>query len=164
MSIIKADLLTVEADYIVHQTNCLCIKHHGIAASIFAKYPESDCYSSRTPIGTRNLATEETRDVPGTVKIVGRVINLFGQWSPGKVGAYNYPSYNPKETSGMRISWFTGGLYQIAKKIKTEATIAFPYQIGCGLAGGDWNTYYGMLVEFARRYPRFKVVICQLDS
>jgi hypothetical protein len=30
-------------------------------------------------------------------------------------------------------------------------SIGFPYWIGCGLAGGDWNKYGRLLEDFAER-------------
>ena len=33
-------------------------------------------------------------------------------------------------------------------------SVAFPYGIGCGLAGGNWEEYQAMLEEFANMvYP-----------
>ena len=36
-------------------------------------------------------------------------------------------------------------------------SIAFPEQIGCGLAGGDWGAYERMLEEFADANPDVRV-------
>ena len=40
-------------------------------------------------------------------------------------------------------------------------SIAFPEQIGCGLAGGDWGAYERMLEEFADANPDVRVYICR---
>jgi hypothetical protein len=41
-------------------------------------------------------------------------------------------------------------------------TLYFPYQIGCGLAGGDWNTYRSVLKEWSEGKP-YSVHIVRLD-
>jgi hypothetical protein len=49
-----------------------------------------------------------------------------------------------------RLKWFKATLKQIAQLPELES-VAFPYQIGCGLAGGDWKQYRAALEEFAER-------------
>jgi hypothetical protein len=41
--------------------------------------------------------------------------------------------------------------------------VAFPYMIGCGLAGGNWKIYLGMITNFADRNPNLNVFIYKLD-
>ena len=50
----------------------------------------------------------------------------------------------------MRIQWFQRCLDDIAK-IPNIKEIGFPYNIGRGLAGGDWNNYQDMLEKFAEK-------------
>jgi hypothetical protein len=38
-------------------------------------------------------------------------------------------------------------------------SIAFPYKIGCGLAGGKWEDYESMIYKFAKENPNIKVKI-----
>lgn len=59
-----------------------------------------------------------------------------------------------------RIRYFQSGLDEIAKLKPTS--LAFPYMIGCGLAGGDWPTYRKMLEEFAAKMPETKIVLYSL--
>ena len=49
---------------------------------------------------------------------------------------------NTKEN---RIKWFKKCLENIEKQGITR--VAMPYNIGCGLAGGDWQTYKTILEE-----------------
>ena len=72
-----------------------------------------------------------------------QVIGLFGQHAPGR----------PKGNSGFdsraaRLEWFRQGLAAIAKLPGLES-LAFPAQIGCGLAGGDWPSFRAALEAFA---------------
>jgi hypothetical protein len=40
-------------------------------------------------------------------------------------------------------------------------SLAFPYGIGCGLAGGDWKVYETMLRDWAAAHPLINVVLYQ---
>jgi O-acetyl-ADP-ribose deacetylase (regulator of RNase III) len=158
------DLLTVEADYIVHQANCLTVRPHGLAAAIFAKWPEVDCYTRRrAESGKRNVATAADRPHPGTIQVDSRVVHLFAQWTPGKAGrfeAYPMPPSAPAETDALRVGWFANALCALETKLKADYAaaprlrkyvVAFPRLIGCDLAGGDWSIYRSLLVDFALR-------------
>jgi hypothetical protein len=164
---VKGDLLDDKhgADLIVHQVNCLTVREHGLSQSVFEKFPRANCYKSRTAISERNCATEETRDTPGTVTIVdNKVINMFGQYAPGPVGRWSqkYPTYDNRiETQQLRKEWFLACLDDLVAKLRgRKVTIAFPYKIGCGLAGGSWADYSAMLDEFQKKHSEtIKVII-----
>jgi O-acetyl-ADP-ribose deacetylase (regulator of RNase III) len=133
MKIIHANLLDSDSQYIVHQ--CCCIKRitkgKGLAATMYKKFPHTDIYKNRTQ-----------DDVPGTVKIRGSnpcIVNLFGQFNPGK-------PRKTTDTQADRLKWFKQGLDEIGK-LGMES-ISFPYKIGCGYGGGDWNEYYKALQDF----------------
>jgi len=154
MKIIQADLLTTKIKYIAHQCNCLTIRSHGLSKYIADNYPWADIYKSRKAIGRRNCAIEKNRDIPGTVKIIHSqnntkaVICMFGQWAPSVPQKYkSYPNYEI-DTYDNRAKWFEQCLNQM-KTIKTKS-IAFPWKIGCGLAGGDWNLYKKLLEDFEK--------------
>ena len=61
------------------------------------------------------------------------------------------------ETYENRFMWFKMCLEEIAKLKPTS--LAFPYNIGCGLAGGNWNQYYPALQEFSAKYPEIKITL-----
>lgn len=137
--IIHGNLLESKEKYIAHQCNCLTQSSAGIAKNIFDKYPYANTYSSRTE-----------PDTLASIKILGDslenrfVINMFAQYYPGK------PKYPESKLDGIlaRQQYFYQCLLKIAK-ISDLESIAFPYKIGCNLAGGDWNYYYGVLNNFA---------------
>lgn len=162
---VKGDLLTHPCDLIIHQTNCLTVTPHGLATEIFKFHPEADLYSKRRAVDGRNLAVEEDRGVPGTAVITGKVAAIFGQWKPGKCQFQpfnkNYPEYSVVETSHRRVLWFSQGLQHLEEQLKNlqVKTVGFPYQIGCGLAGGEWPVYSGVIADFARRNPRLVIDI-----
>ena len=137
INFIIGDLTEANEKYIVHQCNCTTKSAKGLAATIFRKFPYADVYNV---IGNRN-------DIPGTIKVMGNgqknryVINLFGQIAGGK------PKPN-KESAEQRLQYFRAGLQKISE-IQNLESVAFPYLIGCGLAGGDWNLYLNEIQNFA---------------
>ena len=73
------------------------------------------------------------------------VINLYGQYNPGK------PRARPREggrtvgdSAADREQYFKDGLDEIAL-IPNLKSVAFPHLIGCGLGGGNWKAYIAML-------------------
>jgi len=139
IGIISGNLLDSQEKYIAHQCNCLTQRSAGTAKDIFTKYPYADTYQSRTE-----------PDTLATIKILGDgidnrfVINMFAQYYPGK------PKYPESKLDGTiaRQQYFYQCLLKIAK-IPDLESIAFPYKIGCNLAGGNWDYYYGVLNNFA---------------
>ena len=137
--LVTGDLLKSKEEYIVHQTNCRYKPPGvGLAKHIFKKYPHSDVYTCRHP-----WKPNTEYDTPGSITIRGGggtglrgVVNLFGQ---------NFQSKKEKhvktveESRALRLKWFKMGLDEIRKQLPDLKSIAFPFQIGCGLAGGDWN-------------------------
>jgi len=66
--------------------------------------------------------------------------------------AQRYPG-QPKwsnDTAELRKKWFLACLSDIRNYMHENnlKSLAFPYKIGCGLAGGDWKTYLEMLETF----------------
>ena len=167
MKYVHADILGTTDNYILQQCNCLCIRGHGLAATLAQRFEYANPYALRRPIGHRNLAVEPDRSIPGSFSILydpnqqqPAIINLFGQWRPGAVTSpyfYKYPESNPSETEPVREQWFATGLTAIGEYLRKNdskriSTIAVPYNIGCGLAKGDWNHYSRMLAGFQETY------------
>ena len=132
--IYETDLLNFDVQVIAQQCNCVGKSLKGLSEQIASRYPFANFYD------------RESQSVPGTIEIRGVkrqnpfVIAMFAQRLPGKA--------RPNDSSSQRISWFQECLDRIAK-IKGLRSIAFPCNIGCGLAGGDWNTYSEMIERWA---------------
>lgn len=163
---LEGDLLTFQCDYIVQQCNCLTVRSHGLSESLEKRYPYAMVYSKRRGIGRRNLTVPEDRDQPGSYKLfpddqkIGpTVVALFGQWRPGRLGTTyfnSYPESNPTETATTRLSWFRHSLFEFGSylwKLNKKVKIALPYEIGCGLAGGNWEDYHLILVQWTNNLP-----------
>jgi O-acetyl-ADP-ribose deacetylase (regulator of RNase III) len=132
---IIGNILNSNEKYLVHQTNCVTKGHaSGIAKVLFDKYNYSDCYINR-----------EENSIPGTIDIRGSenlryIINLMGQFYPGK-------SKYPNDSENKRRKYFVSGLIDISN-ITALKSVAFPAGIGCGLAGGSWETYLKYIKDF----------------
>ena len=151
-------LTTTNVDAICHQVNCLTTKPHGLSLQIARAHPWADIYSHRRPVGRRNLATRDTRGYPGTIRIFEKkdhpaVICFQSQWDYGKCGRRRQRHIRPySDTRGNRQKWFRHCLNELgATHFKN---IAFPWKIGCGLGGGDWDIYYDMILTFAQQYDK----------
>lgn len=148
------EIKTVDA--IIHQVNCLCIKAHGLSQQIAEKFPWGDIYSKRRPEGSKNLAIDEDRGIPGTIQVLKAsqglnpdIICFLSQWDFGTVNQ-NYRHIPPyKDTSKNRLKWFCQCLQQL--ETLNIRSVGIPYQIGCGLGGGDWMLYLHAIEEFAER-------------
>ena len=139
IEIINGSIEFSKEQYIAHQTNCTTWgRASGVAATIFALYPWSDCYKNRG----RNNSQFGTSDVCGNGDDQRYVINMHAQYYPGKPSSiFEFDSANA------RVNAFIDCLDRIML-IDNLTSIAFPVRIGCGLAGGDWQTYYDRLETF----------------
>jgi len=149
--IINGDLLTSNEKYIAQQCNCVTVKSSGLAKSIATKYPYADIYTLRNSLNYIN----GKNSIPGTINISypdlsnkgPNVVHMFAQYFPGKPKKYSKFYANPfnyKDDRDMRLEWFKECLY-IIEENKEITRLGMPYQIGCGLAGGNWNEYLFLL-------------------
>ncbi len=158
---VKGNLLASKEKYIVHQCNCVTTRAAHLAHSIFKRFPYSDIYSPRDGKDGDTAHVDSTlnpeaalkpyEDKPGDIIIRGNgddqryVIALLGQYFPGFA---RYPD-SKKDGVKARQQYFYQGLLKIAQ-IPSLKSIAFPYGIGCGAAGGDLAVYSKMIWSFAK--------------
>lgn len=154
IKIIEGDLFNSDAQYIAHQCNCVTHKSAHLARSMFMKFPWANIYSNRI----------NYQDTPGNIIIRGNgqnerfVIAILGQIYPGK----------PKFSSGIdcslaRKSYFYKALLKI-REIPTLKSIAFPWGIGCGAAGGDWKFYLKQIEKFSSSLLGVETEIYRLNG
>lgn len=174
---VEGDLLEAKVDVIVQQCNTKTRKAHGLSASIAKRYPYADVYRMRsgktsntadvtTKIGSVVMCRPRTeRNETGPV-----VACLMAQLAPGKPGAYSsiYCIDTADDSKQKRIAYFQSALDELASLVRDSdgaiKTVAFPYGIGCGLAGGDWKVYSTMIEAFARAMPSIAVSIYKLKD
>lgn len=136
-----------EVDVICHQVNCQGVMGAGLALQIRKAYPnvfktyESFCRNKnmqgKSPLGGCLMVyTDKTRS-----KIVA---NLFGQ---------EYYSRHNQETNYNALREAIHSLSNNSFLRENKMSIGFPYMIGCGLGGGDWNTVLSIIEEEMTGYP-----------
>lgn len=70
---------------------------------------------------------------------------LLGQYEPG----LSKDEDSELDGTKARQKYFYHSLLRLAKVSNLES-IAFPWKIGCGAAGGNWEYYLGTLHNFAK--------------
>jgi len=143
VSIIIGDITKSNAKYIVQQNNCVGTKSHGLSKTLFDLYPYANIYEERRLHGKRGI--------PGTIIIRGDplhnqryVVNMLAQYYTGTARFDN-------DTTELRKQWFVKCLEELNLVVGQGERVAFPWNIGSGLAGGQWNDYQDMIFEFARK-------------
>jgi len=133
----KGDLLNCHENIIGHQVNCQGIMGAGLALFIKKKYPnvfeeyKLDCQilkRERTLMGRCQLVEVDMQNK--------WVANLFGQFQIGK---------EIKQTEEVHLRTALEKLKEFAKEM--NVTVALPYQLGSGLAGGDWKEIRQIIEE-----------------
>lgn len=145
MDIIEGDIVRATEKYICHQCNCVTNRAAHLAAYVFQHFPHADIYKER-----RFPHHPVPGGMPGDIVVSGGsdghrlVIAMLGQYYPGK------PRFPDSSRDGYdaRQEYFAECLRKIAR-IPDLGSVAFPYQVGCGAAGGDWPTYLSMIEGFA---------------
>lgn len=136
------DLLLANVQYIAHQTNCTTRGASGLAKAMFEKFPDSNTY-----------ITGENKNMMGKISVHGKVINMYAQEVVD-----TKPS---RERRSQRFKWFQQCLDAIGN-MEGVKSIAFPFKIGCGLAGGNWRLYYAAICDFATKNEDIDVTIVKM--
>ncbi len=164
VEIIKGNIFDSKEKYICHQCNCMSTAAAHLAYDMFEKYPYANIYAPRKNASQLPPIGEE----PGNIIISGDginqryVINMLGQFYPGSP---RFPN-SQKDGHKIREKYFYDCLVKISKVSKLES-IAFPYTIGCGAAGGNWDNYLDMITRFAayvEKHQSTKTFIYKLES
>ena len=123
----KGNLLSAKEKVIAHQVNCFG-GAAGLAAAIFRKWPTAERDYQQL------IERCQPKALLGMAQFTGEqhdrnrhiICNLFGQYEPG-------PAYNPK-----KLEQALEQLGNTARLMKWS--VALPYRLSCGIAGGDWET------------------------
>jgi len=136
-----------------HQGNCVTTHARGFAEALFRQVPGANVYrayheSGRPRIpGTIDVTECLLPDLPGRRL---HVATLFAQNRPGG-----------NDFGEPRLLWFRQCLDQIELLCQggQYRGLAFPWSVGCGLAGGDWRDYEKALLDFAVANPSLTVTL-----
>ncbi|MGL5913514.1 MAG: macro domain-containing protein [Bacteroidales bacterium] len=130
INIVKGDLLKSNVSVIGHQCNCFGVVG-GLATLVFNTYPVAlEAYSSKCNSSNKASLLGKTLlvKVPASSGSKATYIaNLFGQFNAGR---------------DTRYKALESALEDVKQKMYKEnlTTLGLPYNIGCGIGGGDWET------------------------
>lgn len=135
----EGNILTSNADVIFHQVNCQGVMGAGLAKQIREWCPKHyedyiEYCKSKTPDDLLGWWVSTRYDSFNCIS------GLFGQLNYGRNGRYT--DYAALERGLAEHKRIVNDLYWQYPNCR----FAVPYKIGCGLAGGDWNIVYGILV------------------
>ena len=140
---INANLLDSNCNFICHQVNCQGKMGSGVAKQIRDRWPEVYSNYARVVnskmLGKAQILYIEDANIPRQC-----VVNMFSQEHYGYDGA-RYTSYDA----------FWNCLNELKNQIPEGATIAFPYKIGCGLGGANWEIIEKMIDIVFKDYGVF---------
>lgn len=144
IKIINGNLLNCSQKVIVHQVNCKRVMGSGVALQIRNKYPE--VYNSYLKFFNRNKIVELLGkiDIVNCIKDDKIVINMFSQFDFGRDKSKVYTNY-----SAMKLAFKRIRAYLIENNINE---LAMPFNIGCGLANGDWKVVSRLIDEIFENF------------
>lgn len=127
-------------DIICHQVNCMGVMGGGIAKQIREKYP--NVYEEYV----KYIKEHGALNCLGSWQLVSiknkkSIANVFGQYRFGR---------NKQYTDYDALSSSLSGVLKVA--IEFNKSIAIPFNIGCGLAGGSWPFVYSMIEDIFQDY------------
>lgn len=135
IKIIEGNVLNQPVNVIAHQVNCRGVMGAGLAKQIRDKYPKT--YQRYKELcdwkGSEALGRAQV-----TLPIIKKdfyVINMFAQEGYGR--DKRYTDYIALHSCLVRVRHF-----MCQNNLKT---LALPYGLGCGLAGGDWKLVYEII-------------------
>lgn len=150
---VQGDLVRAkDIDIFCHQCNCFGKMGAGIAKQIAIIYPEV------AEADRHNFAALGAYGQFGKILPVechdGRIcVNMYSQFTYGK--EKRQTNYEKFEECLRRLRFYL--------KDCPDKKVGFPYGIGCGLAGGDWNVIEGLLKKFSETVNN-DVYIVRLDE
>ena len=150
IKIINGDILKQGYDVILHQVNVYGVMASGIAKAIKDKYHiafeqyEFFCDSrGRREDDLLGIAMQ-THTASGPV-----IIHLFSQRKYSVAGDGNMTDYDALRKC----------LKTVSRDIRKDYKIGIPYNMSCGIAGGDWRIVLNIIIDELSEHD---VTICRL--
>jgi hypothetical protein len=128
MEVINKDILTVGRGIICHQVSTKGVARAGLAKALFDTYPEIGKLYRRDPPGLGEVALWAVRHDLW-------ICNLAGQLGYGR--GRRFTDYDSVERGLEKLERIVNSFHGAA--VLGELPIYFPYGMGCGLGGGDWE-------------------------
>lgn len=133
---VKGDVLTNNKDVgktvvVCHQVNCKGVMGSGLAKQVKEKFPEVFvAYNKKCLAGDAHIG--DVQFCPVIEKAGYIVANCFGQYGYGRDKVHT--NYEAIEQCFRKIRERFGG-----------AVIRIPFNMGCGLGGGNWDVVYSII-------------------
>lgn len=141
INLVKGDILNAKENIISQQVNCCGVMGSGLAKQIRNKYLEVFieyyAYCKRHDDMLKMLGVA----LPVICEDNKIVMNLFGQMYYGT--DKQYTDYAALECAFRNMKEYAQ---------KNQLSIAIPFQIGCGLAGGNWDIVYKIIEDVFSDY------------
>jgi hypothetical protein len=162
----KGDVLNERV--FAHIINSICRKPHGLSAAVEKRYPWANHYTQRKG-PSANCAREEDRPELGSIDVktslVHIVIGLVAQkdWGGPNNGRRQK---RDSDTYEERKEWFRAALENAMGEIKQRGhrVLALPHGIGCGLAYGRWEDYFGIIQAVHDQYDDVDIVLIKKEE
>lgn len=127
--------------YICQQVNCKGVMGAGLAMQIRSQWPVvyqrylEFCYGNNgNKLGTYQEVLVEPKLY---------IVNLFGQNGYGR---------GKRQTNYAALAAALFSFFRDCAQKNQDVTIRLPYGLGCGLAGGDWNTVLAIINDAAKAW------------
>lgn len=139
------NILDATENIICHQVNCQGVMGSGLAKQLRNRFPTLfSHYKNYVDTHDKLLGDVDLADV-GTDKYVA---NLFGQ---------NFYGTDKVQTDYISLCHALEKTMMFAEHQKYS--VAIPYKLGCGLAGGDWAIVMNMISDLAMKHRDVPVSI-----
>lgn len=158
---VDGDIITYPTQIIAHQTNCVTNTWSGVAKAIFEAFPFSNTYKNRTDEEPHRFKKNSYHREGNSIWIC----NMYAQFYPGTardgINKGKYSDTTIDRVAAFKaclhdLGWFCG-VYQLR-------TVTFPDHVGCGLAGGRWEIYRKMLMDFAEKNDLLNVTVVNNEN
>lgn len=140
INIVNGNIFDTHCNIICHQVNCQGVMGHGIAKQVkekykgvfneYKRYCDAHADNRETMLGEALIV-----DVDYGAAVLDWLVNKERKYIANIFGQLTYGT-------GLRTNYkaLVLGLEVVANFAKEHnLSVAIPYKIGCGLAGGDWN-------------------------
>lgn len=138
-----------EVDVVVHQANLFHTFGNGIALQIAQRFPYAEQADKTTEKGSR--------------KKLGSFSIGIRKDKPVFINLYSQPTLYPSHTSYDAMYEGLTKLRNLLDPLTDQQVIGFPYNMGCGLADGDWSVVEA-IIKAVFQDSRFGIVIVKLPE
>jgi hypothetical protein len=159
MKTIEQDIFEGTYDYLIHCCNLYHTWGGGFVVPLRKKYPEAFEADLATEYGSANKFGGYSFAVVNEGKTI--VVNLYAQWGVGNNG-------DPLKRNAKYDALYDS-IYRLCQDLvkndtKDKVTIAVPYLICCGLAGGKEEIVLAILQSIENTFPKVEFNLYKLPE